>query len=447
MTIRAGPAIFYDYFNFLFAGVFDGSQKHGLIPAPKDVMNTLYTGHKRPWNRYGMKSGFLDKLIERLDKLDPGSVQNQFLHLVKEKGLLETIFQALQEGLIVLDGKGAIRYANRAAEELLGFSTEEAVGVSIRRYLKDLDWNLIQTLDESEWTRLLNREVEVTYPEHRFVAFYVVPLSAVDPSEKGAVILLRDVTSDRETTAGQIESERFNAIRLLAAGVAHEIGNPLNSLTIHLQLLERESREVETERGDELRQLIDVCKNEVFRLDRIINQFLKAVRPVQLQRSKSNVGRLLDETLSFLQHEIRDRNVLVETERPDPLPEIPVDEQQIKQAFFNLIKNAVEAMEQGGLLKITIQVDERFIAVAFHDSGPGIHMEKIGKIFEPYETTKEKGSGLGLMIVQRIVRDHGGQIEVHSDPGKGTCFTLFLPRADDRIRLLEAPREDREHES
>jgi len=243
-----------------------------------------------------MKTTFLDKLIERLDRLDPKSVQAQFLRLAQERGLLETIFQSIQEGVIAIDGEGRIRYANRAAERLLGFSLESAQGRPVSRYVRDIDWVRILDLDTHEWSRLISKEIEISYPEHRFLNFYVVPLSSEDSSEKGAVVILRDVLDERRKEEGLVESERLNAVKLLAAGVAHEIGNPLNALNIHLQLLDREIRAIadgEKSAGDppdpatrvqeflDLHDLVEVARNEVSRLDLIITQFLRAVRPAK----------------------------------------------------------------------------------------------------------------------------------------------------------------------
>jgi PAS domain S-box-containing protein len=153
-----------------------------------------------------MKSKFLDKLIDRLERMDADSVQAQFLHLAREKGLMETIFQAIQEGIVVV-GRGArIRYANRTAEKLFGFKLEAAEGQPISRYIRDIDWEKVLSLDGDEWERLVRREIEVTYPDHRFVEFYVVPLSAIEEREQGAVVIFRDVTRERATTAESIES-------------------------------------------------------------------------------------------------------------------------------------------------------------------------------------------------------------------------------------------------
>lgn len=385
-----------------------------------------------------MKSAFLDKLIDRMDRIDANSLQTHFLHLSQEKGLLETIFHALHEGIIGIDGLGRIIYANQSAGRLLGFSCEDVVGDEIARYLRDIDWNLITDLNDSEWSRLVNREIELTYPEHRFLAFYIVPMAIEDSGERGAVVLLRDVTRERQHEASTIESERFRAITLLAAGVAHEIGNPLNSLTIHLQLLERELKQLLPEQHEEVLGLIDVSKREVARLDQIIQKFLGAVRPVEPKLESMQLGKILAETLEFLQPETDDRNVLVEVESDRNLPSVRVDEGQIKQVFFNIIRNAVEAMEGGGILKIHLASTDLFATVSFRDTGGGISADDIGKIFDAYKTSKKRGSGLGLMIVQRIIRDHGGEIEIDSAPGRGTTFTIYLPREERRMRLLKS---------
>jgi len=389
-----------------------------------------------------MKSGFLEKLIDRLDKLDSGSLQTQFLRLAGEKGLLETIFHAIQEGLIVLDGKGRINYANRAAEKLLGFKMSVAEGMPISRYLPEIEWTQVLKLDEREWSRMVSREIEITYPEHRYLDFYVVPLAAVNVKEPGAVMILRDITRERHQETATLESERLNAITLLAAGVAHEIGNPLNSLTIHLQLLGRELKHLPEKDQAPIADLLTVAQREVERLDQIITQFLRALRPSMPQLEPGDLAKVLKETLQFLNHEIKDRDVLVEIDAPAELPAVRIDANQIKQAFFNIIRNAIQVMPNGGLLKISLGSTDRFVFISFTDTGPGIPPSDLGTIFEPYFTTKNEGSGLGLMIVQRIVRDHGGELEVHSEPNTGTTFTLYLPREEARIRLLKAPRNE-----
>ena len=386
-----------------------------------------------------MKSAFWNKLIERLDRLDPGSVQAQFLRLASERGLLETIFHALREGILVLDAEGRIVYANRGACRLLGMDEAASVGQPMKRYLREIEWESLLRLDEKEWARMASREIEISYPEHRFLALYLAPLENPTDGRTGVVMILRDVTQERDHEAEMVESERLNAVLMLAAGVAHEIGNPLNSLAIHLQLIDRELRGLpETEAGA-LRELLGVARGEIQRLDQILAQFLKAIRPSLPNFERRALPELVAATLETLAAEIRDRKVVVEVEAPDELPTAWVDRGQVRQAFFNVVRNAIQAMSGGGVLRISFAASDRLAGVIFHDTGPGIPPGQMGELFEPFRTTKPNGHGMGLMIVQRIVRDHGGTVLVDSLP-TGARIQLNFPRDDQRIRLLSAPK-------
>lgn len=384
-----------------------------------------------------MKSAFWNKLIERLDKLDPGSVQSQFLRLASERGLLETIFHALREGILVLDPEGRVVFANQGACRLLGMDESNVAGQPVRRFLPDFEWDGLLGLDERELARVSSREVEIHFPEHRFLALYLAPLKNPSDERPGLVMIVRDITRERDHAAEWIESERLNAVLMLAASVAHEIGNPLNSLTIHLQLLDRELNTLPEDRRDELRELLDIARGEISRLDQILSQFLKAIRPGQPNFERQSLPVIVEETLEPLAAEIRDRRVVVETDPPQNLPEAWVDRGQLRQAFFNVIRNAIQAMPGGGVLRISFPVSDRMVGVAFQDTGPGIPPERMGELFEPFRTSKPDGHGMGLMIVQRILRDHGGTVMVDSLPG-GTRIQLNVLRDDQRIRLLPA---------
>ncbi len=388
-----------------------------------------------------MRSGFLEKLMARLDKLDPQSVQAHFLRLSQERGLLETIFQSIQEGVLVVSGDGRLDYANRAAEQLLGFSFDSARGRPVSRFMRFIEWDRILRLEADEWSKLIASEIETSYPVRRFLSFYLVPFqpdsNAADDSMTGGVIMiLRDVTTSRVREADMIESERLNAVKLLAAGVAHEIGNPLNALNIHLQLLGRGLRALPSEDRARLDDLLQVARTEVQRLDTILTQFLGAIRPVKPKLALHDIESVLKETLALFRQEIEDKAVAVSLDVPGALPRVRMDRDQIKQAFFNVIRNALQAMPDGGSLSLALTLSGAYLAVGFSDTGKGIERENLNRIFEPYYTTRLRGTGLGLMVVQRIVQDHGGQIEIESKPGEGTVFTILLPLARRRVRLL-----------
>src|SRR5205807_2949358 len=296
----------------------------------------------------------------------------------------------------------------------------------------------------------VRRDIESFCPSNRFINFYIVPLviesrdsvagDKIDISgeQVGHAIILRDITESRRTAQQTIESERFNALTLLAAGVAHEIGNPLNSLNIHLQLMERKVRELDGAARAELQESIDISRSELNRLDTIVTQFLRAIRPTRPQLHPENINSIVEEAVRFFAPEIKDREIVVEQELRSNLPMLELDRDQMKQAFYNVIKNSFEAMKSRGILRIRTDMDESHVIVRFTDTGGGISAPNLSRIFEPYFTTKTSGTGLGLLIVRRIVREHGGEMSIDSSEGKGLTLAIRLPHVDRRIRMLEA---------
>jgi len=307
-------------------------------------------------------------------------------------------------------------------------------------------------LIESE--KVVSRDMEIFYPHHRFLNFYVVPLYLEKPAHRkakvferemvGHAVILRDITESRRSTEETIHSERLSALTMLAAGVAHELGNPLNSLSIHLQYMDRKLRKAPESIRKELQSALEIAREEIQRLDAIIQQFLGAIRPARLQVSLEDINAIVSECVTLLKPEIDDRSILVEQElRPD-LPLMEVDRTQIKQAFINVIRNAFQAMKTSGILRIQTDRNEHFISIVFADTGGGISQTDMGKIFEPYFTTKASGSGLGLLIVRRIVREHGGEIDLVSNEGQGLTLTIRLPLHDQRARMLPSGDEEEE---
>jgi two-component system, sporulation sensor kinase E len=388
----------------------------------------------------GRKNSSLDRVLGRLDALDSVGLSNLVQRLARERGLFEAIFNTIHEGILVISAEGVIEYANAAAGRLIGLGEDELAGATLWRLVPGLHSSLEAALAEGSVVPVMAREIELTYPQPRMIRLYMVPFEIEKGREKSRrfTVILTDVTREKQSTERLIEDERLSSVLLLAAGVAHELGNPLNSLTIHLQLIARKLKKLKGSRdAQSLEKSIGVCQDEVQRLDGIITHFLEAMRPRPPDLADTNVVDVLDEVLRFQAGEFRNRRIKVEAETQADLPVILADRNQLKQVFFNLISNAIEAMEPGGRLKIVSRADDDFVYLMFGDSGVGIRQEDLSQLFQPYHTTKPGGHGLGLMLVQRIMRAHGGQVGIESKEEVGTVVTLSFPQKNRRVRLLD----------
>ncbi len=390
-----------------------------------------------------MKNTGLDKILGRIDDLDSVNLGILVQRLARDRKLQETVFNTIQDGILVIDSEGVVQYANEAAFSLIGIKEEDIGSTRLWKMVPDLarSIDLDKTHVVAQASPVLSREVELTYPEHRFVRLYMVPIDAqVGHNDSGGmVVVLSDVTEEKVSIEERIESERIASIMRLSAGVAHELGNPLNSLTIHLQLIERKLKKLQLGAdASSMSESIEVCQGEVKRLDGIITHFLEAVRPQQPELNELDLVELLDEVLRVQEVELSNRRLDVNVEVGQTIPPILGDCGQIKQVFFNLIKNAMEAMQPGGKLRVLARSDDEFVYMQFIDTGSGISEDELSRILQPYYTTKKDGHGLGMMIVQRIIRDHGGQLGIESRKGEGTAITLQFPQQHRRTRLLEA---------
>ena len=396
------------------------------------------------------KSSFLDKVLGRISRLDTEGLQTVVKRLARERNFLETLFNVIEDGVLVVDENGRILYFNQAVMQLIGLASD-VEGRHITEFLPELNWQNISKMDAAGGERVARHEFEIHYPRPRFLRLYAAPLDGNASGSSGVALILHDATEARQATFEAIESERVQALTLLAASVAHEIGNPLNALHIHLQLMERGVKKLKTdarqsktvpavslaEISDKLEQYLEVCKGEISRLDYIITQFLQAIRPAPVQLKLASLNDVVEETVELLKPELDNRGLVVRFKPGRRLTATPIDATQMQQVLVNLIKNAIQAMSSGGTLALQTGEGSDGVWVSVADTGGGIPQEQIARIFEPFYTTKKKGTGLGLMIVQRIVRAHGGKIEVESRVGQGTTFRIWLPLHERRPKLLQ----------
>lgn len=381
---------------------------------------------------------FADRILQRLDKLDNDSLQAYLLRLINDKGFLESVFNTIREGIIVIDGSLHICFVNAAAKPLLGIGHDD-IGEHIGKFFKQFPWQDMFS-GEGRIPAVSRREIEIFYPEHRFLSFYLMPVTRNNEENDSplATLIFQDVTESVQAAEVNLETQKIKAITQLAAGVAHELGNPLNSLGIHLQLTKRTLKKLPDSAEKKLiEEFIGTTEQEVRRLDTIVKNFLSAVRPVPLKSVLLDIPELIAGAVDFMKEEIQNHGIAVDVSIQPGLPVIFGDPDQLTQAFFNIIKNAIQAMQDKGELFISCSADDVYLNIRFIDTGKGIMENEMPMLLDPYFTTKSSGTGLGLLIVDRIIRAHGGTLSIESEPRQGSAVTISLPLYIRQTRLLQ----------
>ena len=370
------------------------------------------------------------KLLNYIDKLNRGQLERNLRNTVKENSFLRDILDTMTESVVAVDKNEKIVYANSSVYDFTGISAEEAVGNPLSKCLRDESLRTV-VVDVSHNT-YISFEVNVKYPRVLTLMVQTIPLSAqskIISKEQHPVylLLLRDISHEKNLLKIKARESRLESVRLLTAGVAHEIGNPLSAIILHSQLMDRMLKQAGKNREtDELDRINHVIHEESLRLKRIISDFLNAVRPLSLTLKKRKISDIIEETFELMYSELSDKGIAVIKDLED-VPETLVDSDQFRGVLINIIKNAADSMPDGGTLKAVLKSDGDSLKITFKDDGEGIDKEHLKHVFEPFYTTKADGSGLGLLLVQRILNAHEGSVKVKSLPGKGTTVILELP--------------------
>jgi PAS domain S-box-containing protein len=384
-----------------------------------------------------MLNSFHEKIVKKLEKFSPEIVKDIVDQEFNEIILYKNILDSIAYSVVVVNNEQEIVYYNGAAARLFGFHNKRFKGKKVLALSidKEIKEKIREVLNGS---KIINHEITLSGKKADVVNMSAFPLTrkkAID----GYIFTIHDITESLTEKLRTHHKESIKSLAVLTAGVAHEIKNPLGSLDLHIQLINRFLKENVMSKKDQLSELVNVVDDEIKRLDKIVNDFLFSVRPIKIQPKSENLNNIISDLLTFLEPEFETKNIQIVKELSNEIEDILLDKNYIKQALMNIIQNAVSSMEKNKedaeLVIHTNQIDDKII-LSISDNGSGIPKDILNKIFEPFFSTKEMGTGLGLTIVYKIIQEHCGEIVLSSEKGKGTEFRIEFSTAKKKVKLL-----------
>jgi two-component system, sporulation sensor kinase E len=379
---------------------------------------------------------FVERALAKFEKLDAGQVRSLLHDLATDHERFDAVFDSLNDGLIICNNDHRVVLYNKASERLLPISRHYAIDGVVWEVVSDDDISrfIERTLTNQE--SVVDREFTLQSGSlTRILAFSITPLVRYGAIQ-GSIVHVADISDRRSKEARLRRAESLASLTTLAAGVAHEIKNPLGSIGIHMQLIQKTVSALSDERTDAIEEYLEVVNEEVDRLNRIVVDFLFAVRPMNTNLEDEHLNPIVKDLVDFVKYELEQADIAVVSELADELPMLRLDEKYLKQAILNLVKNAIAAMPGGGELRVTTRRVGDEVELRISDTGEGMDDVVVNKIFEPYFTTRDHGSGIGLTLVYKVIKEHMGDISVVSQKGKGSSFSLLFPVPQRETRLL-----------
>ncbi|MBI4431365.1 MAG: PAS domain-containing protein [Candidatus Omnitrophica bacterium] len=381
-----------------------------------------------------MRSTVIEKVLAVIGDIDRQDLERHFSELAKSEQMLESALDTIVETILIVNSHGRVTYINSAARKLFSIPDSQdkkwtLQNVITDKALGDLVWTAIQ-----KGENIIGKEVSILAPRQLLLGISLMAIRQ-DPEKWGYVLVGNDLTYSGEHARGQINREKIQSILTLVQGIAHEIGNPLNAIVIQLRLLQKELGQLPVQKSGRIHKIVDVLLEETRRLDRCVHQFLDFSRRSPLRLRKTNVNRVVQDVVKLMAQELREGKIAYTLELSREVPSFLADGEQLHRAFLNIVKNAMEAMPNGGKLYIRTERIGKLLKVLFKDEGVGIPESDCNRIFDMYYTTKSTGSGLGLSIVKNIVEEHEGRIEVESHVGRGSTFSIILPIRQQKLEL------------
>ncbi len=352
-------------------------------------------------------------------------LQADRLATLSEKAHLQQVVDQLEDGVIFLNPQRCVLFMNRVAEAVVGLSLEQTVGLPIHEAL-DPAHPLLPFIDRVIGGSAGIRNATVALPQDGREKEFLVSAFHMEDAHRvmGVAVLLKDLESVKTVQSLVSYSAKLAALGRLTSGVAHEVKNPLNAMMIHVELLKERLEDADPD----VRQSLEVIGSEIRRLDRVVQGFLKFMRPQELTLKPVDLNSMLQSVGALLEAEGQSRGVRLVMDLDAGLPSVSGDEELLRQAFINIVQNAVQAMPNGGAVRIRTRPEGLdWVRVTVTDQGVGIAPEDLDKIFKLYYTSKPGGSGIGLSVVYRILQLHDGTVEAKSQVGKGTALIVRLP--------------------
>lgn len=379
------------------------------------------------------------KLIRRalksLDRLDHDRFHSLVQELVADNELLEMVISSIPGGVMVSSQDHRVIMLNNPARRFLPLSAADPLDMKAWEAIASakLSSYVREALEEDRGAEM--RDFSIQHRDRNFILSCGV-LALVDRGHiMGSMIYIEDVTAIRAEETRLKQAEGLASLTTMAAGVAHEIKNPLASMGIHLQLMRRQLKGDSAD-PEELLDALEILEEETERLNNVVSDYLLAVRPQKSIPTSTDLNALITDLVQFLRFEMEEARVRVMPILDETIPLLPLDEGAMKRALLNLVKNAIVAMPNGGELRLQTRMMIDNVQVIVSDTGEGIAEGIQGKVFEPYFTTRERGSGLGLTVVYKTVREHGGDLHMDSSTGRGTTFRISLPIPQSEHKLL-----------
>ena len=352
--------------------------------------------------------------------------------LSRVQAFSDNLVENMPMGLVAMDRESRIIAFNQTAEFVLRKTAGEVIGQMAKDVLPEACRDLLRTLEVEK--QIIAKEIDCSLTDGRTIPLEVIAtVLEEEDGARGVVVLFRDITEIKQLKKEIAQSQRLASLGSLAAGVAHEIRNPLSSIKGFATYFKERYRD-----NPDDSQTADIMVQEVDRLNRVIGQLLDYARPMTMNRRETAIQTVIQHALRMIESQAREKGVVIQTELQADVVAVLIDPDRIKQVFLNLYLNAIGAMEGGGILSVALfSMTDRRIRIEVRDTGVGIDPKDLDRIFDPYFTTKSSGTGLGLAIVQKIIEAHRGEIQVASTPGLGTTVSVILPEGDSERKTYE----------